>query len=105
MLFSGKLNKIRAFAMMLIFFGIGVMYIGFLVKKLIALFFIIGLLLILASVGIYFWTGVVSAHSVLIQCPSCKKQTKMLGKKDECMHCKAILSLDPKDAPTRIPSS
>ncbi len=102
MLFSGKLNKIRAFAMILIFIGIGVMYIGLLIEKLIALFFIIGLILILASVGIYFRVGIASAHSATIQCPSCKKQTKILGMKDECMHCKAILSLDPKDTPTEI---
>lgn len=105
MLFSGKLNKIRAFAMILIFIGIGVMYIGFLINNLIVLFFTVGLILILASVGIYFWTGIISAYSANIKCPSCKKQTKILGKKDECMHCKAILSLDPEDAPTEISSS
>jgi Zinc-ribbon containing domain len=29
----------------------------------------------------------------------CDRHTKMLGKRDQCMHCKAVLSMDPKDAP------
>ncbi|MBA4601119.1 hypothetical protein H2C83_02015 [Thermoactinomyces sp. AMNI-1] len=105
MLFSGKLNKIRAFAMFFIFAGMGVMYLVFLFKNLIILFFSTGLILILTSVGIYFWAGIVSTHSISIQCPSCKKQTKILGKRDECMHCKAILSLEPKDVPVEIQSN
>jgi len=98
MLISGKLNKIRTFALLLIFAGVGVMYIGFWFKSLMALFFILGMLFVLASVGIYFWIGILSTQSVQVTCPSCGKQTKILGKKDECMHCKSILSLDPKDA-------
>ncbi|MGA9175227.1 MAG: DUF2614 family zinc ribbon-containing protein [Thermoactinomyces sp.] len=99
MLLSGKLNKIRTFALVLIFVGVGVMYIGFLIQSLIALFFAIGMIFVLASVGIYFWIGIISTQSVRIICPACGKQTKVLGKKDECMHCKAILSFDPNDAP------
>ena len=104
MLLSGKLNKIRTFAMLLIFIGVGVMYLGFVFESLMVLFFILGMLFVLASVGIYFWIGILSTHSVRVICPSCNKQTKVLGKKDECMHCKAILSLDPKDAPNIAPS-
>lgn len=105
MLISGKLNKIRTFALLLIFVGLGVMYIGFLWKSLMALFFILGMLFVLGSVGIYFWIGILSTHSVRVNCPSCGKVTKILGKKDECMHCKAILSLDPKDAPSESKES
>lgn len=99
MLLSGKLNKIRTFAMLLIFAGVGVMYLGFFFESLMVLFFVLGMIFVLASVGIYFWVGILSTHSVQVVCPSCNKPTKILGKKDECMHCKAILSLDPKDAP------
>ncbi|MBA4543417.1 MULTISPECIES: DUF2614 family zinc ribbon-containing protein [Thermoactinomyces] len=99
MLLSGKLNKIRTFALGLIFAGVGVMYLGFLAKDLIALFLAIGMIFILASVGIYFWIGIISTQSAHIICPACGKQTKVLGKKDECMHCRAILSFDPADAP------
>lgn len=101
MLISGKLNKIRTFALLLIFVGVGVMYIGFLWKSLMALFFILGMLFVLASVAIYFWIGILSTHSIRVHCPACGKVTKVLGKKDECMYCKAILSLDPKDAPNQ----
>jgi hypothetical protein len=57
------------------------------------------MIFILASVGIYFWIGVLSTQAVRVHCPVCGKQTKILGKKDECMYCKAILSLDPNDSP------
>ncbi|KPC77179.1 MULTISPECIES: DUF2614 family zinc ribbon-containing protein [Laceyella] len=99
MLLSGKLNKIRTFALLLIFVGIGVMYIGFAFPKLMALFFILGILFVLASVGIYFWIGILSTQAAQVVCPVCDRHTKMLGKRDQCMHCKAVLSMDPKDAP------
>jgi hypothetical protein len=99
MLLSGKLNKIRTFALLLIFMGVGVMYIGFIWPNLMALFFVLGMLFVCASVGIYFWVGMLSTQSVRVICPVCGKETKILGKKDQCMHCKEILSLDPKDAP------
>lgn len=99
MLLSGKLNKIRTFALLLIFVGVGIMYIGFAFPSWMAVFFLLGLLAICASVGIYFWIGMLSTQSLVVECPECKKQTKLLGKRDECSHCRAILSLDPKDAP------
>ncbi|WP_089971927.1 DUF2614 family zinc ribbon-containing protein [Lihuaxuella thermophila] len=98
MLLSGKLNKIRTFALLLIFIGMGIMYIGFVWPSWMALFFILGMLFVLASVGIYFWIGMLSTQAAKVVCPVCKKETKLLGKRDECMYCKAILSLDPKDA-------
>lgn len=101
MLLSGKINKIRTFALLLIFIGIGVMYLGFIWPNVMTLFFILGMLLTFASVGIYFWIGILSTHSVKVICPQCKKETKILGKRDQCMHCKAILSVDPKDAPNQ----
>jgi hypothetical protein len=99
MLLSGKLNKIRTFALLLIFAGVGVMYIGFLLKSLMPLFFALGMLFVMASVGIYFWIGILSTQASRVNCPVCGKETKILGRRDECMHCKAILSVDPKDAP------
>jgi hypothetical protein len=99
MLLSGKLNKIRTFALLLIFLGFGVMDIGFLLPSWIALFFALGLIFELASVGIYFWVGILSTQALRVTCPECGKDTKVLGRRDQCMHCKAILSVDPKDAP------
>ncbi|TCS92852.1 DUF2614 family zinc ribbon-containing protein [Hazenella coriacea] len=99
MLLSGKLNKIRTFALLLIFIGVGVMYLGFVWPSWMTLFFIFGMLFVCASVAIYFWIGILSTQSVKVHCPVCSKETKVLGRRDQCMHCKAILSLDPKDAP------
>jgi hypothetical protein len=99
MLLSGKLNKIRTFALLLIFLGVGVMYIGFLAPSWMPLFFALGILFVMGSVGIYFWVGILSTQSLPVTCPECGKPTKVLGRKDQCMHCKAILSVDPKDAP------
>jgi hypothetical protein len=99
MLLSGKINKIRTFALLLIFIGFGIMYLGFLWPRLMMLFFSFGLLAIFASVGIYLWIGILSTHAAKVICPQCQKQTKVLGKKDQCMYCQAILSVDPNDAP------
>lgn len=99
MFISSKINKIRTFALLLIFVGVGIMYLGFLWPNLMVLFFILGLIATFTSVGIYFWIGIISTHSVKVICPECSKETKVLGKRDLCMYCKAILSVDPKDAP------
>jgi len=98
---SGKINKIRTFALLLIFIGFGTMYLSFLWQSLMWLFFILGFLFILGSVGIYFWTGILSTHAIKVVCPECQKETKVLGKRDQCMYCKALLSVDPKDAPNQ----
>lgn len=103
MLLSGKINKIRTFALLLIFIGIGIMYIGFIWPSFMVFFFVIGMLAVFASVGIYFWIGMLSTHAVKVVCPECQKPTKVLGKKDQCMHCKAILSVDPADKPNEKP--
>lgn len=75
------------------------MYLGFVVPSVMVVFIALGMLFILASVGIYFWIGLLSTQAPVVVCPECGKETKVLGKKDQCMHCKAILSLDPKDKP------
>jgi hypothetical protein len=41
-----------------------------------------------------------STQLASVTCPECQKQTKVLGKRDQCMHCKAILSVDPADKPS-----
>lgn len=97
LVYSSKINKIRSFALILIFTGIGFMYIGLLSKKiewLMLLFFIIGILSIILSTVVYLWIGMLSMKAVPIVCPSCEKPTKMLGRVDACMHCKQPLTLD-----------
>ena len=64
-----------------------------------AVFLVIGLLSVLASMAVYFWAGMLSTSAVPLECPECGKITKILGKTDRCMFCKTILSFDPAHAP------
>ncbi|SET70650.1 Zinc-ribbon containing domain-containing protein [Oceanobacillus limi] len=97
LVYSSKINKIRSFALIMVFVGFAFMYGGILTKKiewLMALFFIIGVLFIVFSCVVYFWIGLFSVRAVSIICPSCDKPTKMLGRVDACMHCDQPLTLD-----------
>lgn len=97
LVYSSKINKIRSFALILIFVGFGFMYGGLLVRKiewLMFLLFIIGVLSIILSTVVYFWIGMLSTKAIPIICPNCEKPTKMLGRVDACMHCKQPLTLD-----------
>lgn len=97
LVYSSKINKIRGFALILIFIGIIVMYGGILTKNipwLMVTFFVIGILFIIFSSIVYFWIGMLSTRAIPIICPSCEKPTKMLGRVDACMHCKQPLTLD-----------
>lgn len=97
MLRKGKINKVRTFALGLVFGGMVVSYGIFLFESiwLQTLFLLVGLLMVLASTVVYFWIGMISTKAQYIICPTCEKKTKMLGKIDECMHCKQQLTLDP----------
>lgn len=95
--YKSKINKIRGFALILIFVGIAVMYVGLLTRKihwLMYFFFILGFLFIIASTVIYFWIGLLSTKAIPITCPNCEQPTKMLGRVDACMHCRQPLTLD-----------
>lgn len=97
LVYTSKINKIRTFALSLIFIGFIVMYIGIMFKKipwLMVTFFVLGVLFIIFSTIVYFWIGMLSTRAVPIICPSCEKPTKMLGVVDACMHCKQPLTLD-----------
>ncbi|MFD1020584.1 YgzB family protein [Thalassobacillus hwangdonensis] len=95
--YSSKINKIRSFALGLVFAGFGVMYIGLIFKDitwLMVIFMILGILCIGLSTVVYFWIGMLSTKTIQIICPSCEKPTKMLGRVDACMHCKQPLTMD-----------
>lgn len=95
---SNKINKIRTFALSLVFIGIAIMYIGIFVKQspfFMSLLMIVGLLAVLSSAAVYAWIGVLSTKAVQVTCPNCQKTTKVLGRVDACMHCKEPLTLDP----------
>jgi hypothetical protein len=102
---SSKINEFRLWGLVFTMGGMGLMIIGLAgivfdwgsIGKIVAVtFMVIGMLGMLISVGVYFWAGILSTSAVMLQCPECGKQTKMLGKTDRCMYCKTILTLDPK---------
>ena len=95
--YSNKINKIRTFALSLIFIGFILMYVGLIFKNVpwvMIIFFILALIAIVFSTVVYFWIGMLSTRAIQIICPSCEKPTKMLGRVDACMHCKQPLTLD-----------
>ncbi|RDW20883.1 hypothetical protein CWR48_04565 [Oceanobacillus arenosus] len=97
LVYSSKINKIRSFALILVFAGILLMYVGLFVRNmewLMVIFFILGVLMVLLSCGVYLWIGSLSLKAVPVICPSCEKPTKMLGRVDACMHCKQPLTMD-----------
>lgn len=97
LVYSNKINKIRTFALSLVFIGIGIMYIGLLARKipwLMFTLFMIGVISVLLSTVVYFWIGLLSTRAIPIVCPNCEKPTKMLGRVDACMHCSQPLTTD-----------
>lgn len=97
LVYSSKINKIRTFALLLIFGGILLMYGGLLsrnIEWLMFTFFALGVLMVLLSCVVYLFIGTLSLKAVSIICPSCEKPTKMLGRVDACMHCKQPLTMD-----------
>ncbi|MBD1379675.1 YgzB family protein [Metabacillus arenae] len=95
--YSSKINKIRTFALSLIFVGFLVMYLGVFFRSSplwMTVFMMLGLLCIVASTGVYFWIGMLSTKAVQVVCPSCGKTTKILGRVDMCMYCREPLTLD-----------
>ncbi|MFC4025755.1 YgzB family protein [Oceanobacillus longus] len=97
LVYSSKINKIRSFALILVFGGILLMYAGILTKGiewLMVIFFLLGVLMVFLSCAVYVWIGTLSLKAVPVVCPSCEKPTKMLGRVDACMHCKQPLTMD-----------
>ncbi|WP_226530815.1 YgzB family protein [Metabacillus niabensis] len=95
--YTSKINKIRTFALSLIFVGFIIMYIGVFFRTnmwVMTIFMMLGMLSIIASTVVYFWIGMLSTKAVQVTCPSCGKHTKILGRVDMCMYCKEPLTLD-----------
>ncbi|MGN1400074.1 MAG: YgzB family protein [Bacillus sp. (in: firmicutes)] len=94
---SSKINKIRTFALSLVFIGIIIMYGGLFFKSsplVMSIFMLLGVLCVLASTAVYFWIGMISTKTVQVVCPNCGKVTKILGRVDMCMSCNEPLTLD-----------
>lgn len=94
---GNKIQRIRGYALALIFIGMIIMYLGVFFREhpiIFGIFLIIGLLPILLSFVIYFWVGMISSRTITVQCPNCEKHTKILGHVDFCQHCKEPLTVD-----------
>lgn len=113
---SSKINEFRLWGLLLTLIGMGIMVCGTAgmifwgeAGKIIAVLFLaIGMISLLLSMGVYFWAGMLSTSAVILACPECGRQTKLLGTTDRCMFCKTILTLDPSkasDAPSSARSS
>ncbi|QFT88059.1 hypothetical protein FIU87_05255 [Bacillus sp. THAF10] len=96
--YSSKINKIRTFALSLVFVGFFVMYLGIFFREnmlVMTIFMLLGLLCIIGSTVVYFWIGMLSTKAIQVVCPTCGKHTKVLGRVDMCMYCNEPLTLDP----------
>ncbi|MGE7921070.1 YgzB family protein [Viridibacillus sp. NPDC093762] len=96
--YKNKINKIRSFALSLIFIGFIIMYGAIFFREhqwLVIIFMTLGVLCILGSTFVYGWIGFLSTRAVLVECPGCHKHTKVLGRVDMCMYCNEPLTLDP----------
>ncbi|TDL98350.1 hypothetical protein ERX27_04215 [Macrococcus brunensis] len=98
---TSKINRIRSWALGLIFAAMIVMYLGVILlymahsKILFGIFLLLGTLAFLLSFVVYFWIGMLSMRAVTVQCPNCNHYTKMLGRADICANCNEPLTLDP----------
>ena len=105
---SAKINEFRLWGLVFTMAGMGIMILGTAgivlwgsAGKIVAgIFMVFGMISLLISVGVYFWAGMMSTSSTALECPECKRQTKMLGTTDRCMFCRTMLTLDPNQATT-----
>jgi Zn-dependent protease with chaperone function len=94
---KNKINRIRTFALSLVFIGIIIMYGGIYFRSypwVMVTFMLLGFFSVIASTVVYFWIGMISTKTVQVTCPNCEKTTKILGRVDACMHCNEPLTLD-----------
>lgn len=89
-----KLNRLRNYALGLIFLGFAIMYAGVFVDWLMPITFTLGSIAILISVGIYFRVGAMSMKIPTVVCPHCRRYTKVMGVEDGCMHCRTPIRLE-----------
>ncbi len=95
---QSKINKFRSFALILVFFGIGIMYLALYFRAhylIMTIFMLLGFISVLVSSTVYLWVGIISTRTIQVTCPSCGKSTKVLGRVDLCMFCNEPLTVDP----------
>ncbi|WP_195575282.1 DUF2614 family zinc ribbon-containing protein [Paenibacillus sp. 1001270B_150601_E10] len=103
---SSKINEFRLWGLLLTMGGMGLMVLGtsgILMwgtsgRLFAAVFMVIGMIALLGSVAVYFAAGMLSTSAMILVCPECGRQTKVLGKTDRCMFCRTMLTFDPDQA-------
>lgn len=96
--YKNKINRIRTFALSLVFIGFIIMYVGIFFKNypiVMIIFMVLGLLAIIASTLTYAWIGLISTKAAQVVCPGCGGVTKVIGRVDICGHCREPLTMDP----------
>ncbi|MDS9473318.1 YgzB family protein [Sporosarcina pasteurii] len=96
--YKNKINRIRSFALSLIFIGVVIMYAGIFFRKyeiIMLIFMALGVLCIVASTITYAWIGAISTRAAQVVCPECGGLTKIVGRVDMCGHCREPLTMDP----------
>lgn len=96
--YKNKINRIRSFALSLIFIGVVIMYAGIFFRKyeiIMLIFMALGVLCIVASTITYAWIGAISTLAAQVVCPECGGLTKIVGRVDMCGHCREPLTMDP----------
>ncbi|WP_027085647.1 DUF2614 family zinc ribbon-containing protein [Cohnella panacarvi] len=100
---ASKISTMRTWGLLLVLLGMGIMVFGTsgillfgnVGKIIAAVFMVLGMISCFASMGIYFYVGMLSTSAPVLDCPECGKKTKMLGRTDRCMYCHTILTWDP----------
>lgn len=95
--YKNKINRIRTFALSLVFIGIVIMYAGIFFKNypiVMLAFMVLGVLAILGSTITYAWVGSISTRAAQVVCPNCGGLTKIIGRVDMCGHCREPLTMD-----------
>ncbi|PWK13805.1 DUF2614 family zinc ribbon-containing protein [Tumebacillus permanentifrigoris] len=82
-----RLNRLRTTALALIFLAFLIMYLGVFSAAILPFALVIGTILIMVSVFIYFRVGAMSMKIPTLECPNCHRMTKVMGMEDGCMYC------------------
>jgi ribosomal protein L37E len=82
-----KSNKWRNWALVYMFSGFFIMYIGVYVRSLLPYLIPIGGLGVVAGILLYFRFGPVNKSIQETECPRCGQMTRLIGDHDSCSHC------------------
>jgi hypothetical protein len=80
-------NKWRNWALIFMFGGFFVMYLGMFNKMLLPILLVVGGLGVVVGILLYFRFGPVNPTIREIDCPRCGTKIRLTGERDACSHC------------------